>query len=821
MSYDDEASKHPTERLSKEELTRRHRPGSEGGAAAGGGELAAGDTVGLYRIRRRIGRGGMGEVYEAEQLEPVRRTVALKVIRWGLDSDEVVARFASERQALALMDHPNIARVLDAGATDRGRPYFVMEYVRGVPLNEYCDTQRLDMRRRLELFTTVCEAVQHAHQKGIIHRDLKPANVLVETHGDHAVPKIIDFGVAKATAQKLTEHSVFTEFGQIVGTPEFMSPEQAEMSGHDIDTRTDVYALGVMLYWMLTGALPFEPEELRAGGFDEIRRTIREVDPPRPSTRFSSLGGEAATIARKRGVDAATLARRLRGDLDWIVMKALEKDRTRRYGSASEMSADVERHLRDEPVLARPPSAAYRMRKFVARHRAMVGAGTALLVLLVAFSIAMSVQSVRLARERDRARAEADKALAFQEFIERTLLAADPATGLGVETTIVEALEMAAVDQEESLAGQPEVQAAVRYALGSAYFKLARYEEAAPLLRLALQARRELPGIDPLDVADSAVRVGELESVEGNYEAAEALLLEAAATRREVLGDSPDTAYALERVAMLYRDLGRYEEAAEAITEAVAVRRATGGDAELAGALAIQGNIAYATGDNDTAETLFRESLALRRARLGDYHVAVAENITNLAVVLEAKGDVEAAEAMYRQAIDVMRELYGGNTPELAAITGNLAMLIDQQGDDDAEAERLYRDALSIDTELLGADNVNISIDLVNLGSFLVTRQRYAEAEPLLLRALQILEGALGPDAWITANARSLYGAVLTGLQRHGEAEEQLLAAAAVLEAELGAEHERTRRAWERLVTLYEASGRPANAAAFRERLGG
>jgi len=472
-------------------------------------------------------------------------------------------------------------------------------------------------------------------------------------------------------------------------------------------------------------------------------------------------------------------------------------------------------------VLAGPPSATYRMRKFVARHRTMVGAGAALVVLLVAFSIAMSVQSYRLARERDRARAAADRALAFQEFIERTLLAADPAIGFGVDTTIVEALEAATVDQEESLAGQPEVQAAVRYALGSAYFKLGRYDEAAPLLRQALSARRELPGVDSLDVADSAVRVGELEQVQGNYEQAEALILEGIATRRELLGDHIDTAYALERLAMLYRDLGRYDEAGPVIAEAVAVRRALGGEAELAGALSIQGNIAYTTGDNDTAEALFREALALRRARLGDYHVAVAENISNLAVVLEAKGDIEAAETMYRQAIDVMRELYGGNTPDVAAVIGNLAMLVAEQGDDDEEAERLYREALAIDTELLGAGNVNISIDLINLGSFLVQRQRYDEALPSTLRALEILEGALGPNAWITANARSLHGAALTGLRRYDEAEAQLLAAAAALEAELGSEHDRTRLSWQRLVSLYEASGRPAEAATWSERLGG
>ena len=331
MTVDDDQSHRATESVSREELARgREASQKRREQPSPAHELERGEQVGPYRIQRRIGRGGMGEVYEAEQLEPVRRHVALKVIRWGLDSDEVVARFETERQALALMDHPNIAHVLDAGATDRGRPYFVMEFVKGVPLHEYCDTQRLDTRQRLELFMQICEAVQHAHQKGIIHRDLKPTNILVETHGERAVPKIIDFGVAKATSQKLTEHSVFTEFGQLIGTPEFMSPEQAEMSGLDVDTRTDVYALGVVLYWLLAGVLPFEPDELRANGLDEIRRKIREEEPPRPSTALSKLRDKSVAVATRRRSDPTKLSRSLRGDLDWIVMKALEKDRTRR-----------------------------------------------------------------------------------------------------------------------------------------------------------------------------------------------------------------------------------------------------------------------------------------------------------------------------------------------------------------------------------------------------------------------------------------------------------------------------------------------------------
>ena len=327
------------------------------------------DRVGPYRIIRVVGEGGMGIVYEAEQEAPVRRRVALKLIKWGMDTASVIGRFESERQALALMSHPNIAGVYDAGATAQGRPYFAMEYVRGLPITEYCDTHRLTIRERVDLFVQVCRGLQHAHQKGIIHRDIKPSNVLVAIEGDRPIPKIIDFGVAKATLQRLTEHTLYTEYGQLIGTPEYMSPEQAEMTNLDIDTRTDVYSLGVLLFELLVGTQPYESSALRAGGPVELQRRIRETDPPRPSQKVHALGEGASTSAASRRIDVPTLVKQLRGDLDWIVLKALERDRTRRYGSAAEFSADIQRHFQNEPVLARPPSRSYRLTKFVRRHR--------------------------------------------------------------------------------------------------------------------------------------------------------------------------------------------------------------------------------------------------------------------------------------------------------------------------------------------------------------------------------------------------------------------------------------------------------------------
>ena len=326
----------------------------------------------------------MGLVFVAEQTEPVRRNVALKLIKPGMDTKQVIARFEAERQALALMDHPNVAKVLDAGTTDSGRPYFVMELVRGIPITKFCNQQKLETRQRLELFVTVCRAVQHAHQKGIIHRDLKPSNVLVELHDVIFVPKVIDFGVAKAINQQLTERTLHTNFAQMIGTPLYMSPEQAELSGLDVDTRTDVYSLGVLLYELLTGTTPFDKQTLKEAGYDEIRRIIRENDPPKPSDRISTLQAEViTTVSQQHGSDPRKLSRTLRGELDWIVMKALEKDRTRRYESASAFAADVERYLNDEPVVACPPSTSYRFHKFVRRNKTPLSAAAVVVLTLI------------------------------------------------------------------------------------------------------------------------------------------------------------------------------------------------------------------------------------------------------------------------------------------------------------------------------------------------------------------------------------------------------------------------------------------------------
>ncbi|HEY1683942.1 MAG TPA: serine/threonine-protein kinase [Tepidisphaeraceae bacterium] len=367
-------------------------------------EEKLGAQVGRYKLLEKIGEGGFGVVYVAEQKTPIRRRVALKIIKLGMDTRSVVARFEAERQALAMMDHPNIAKVLDAGATETGRPYFVMELVRGVPITEYCDQNNSSPIERLNLFIQVCQAIQHAHQKGIIHRDIKPSNILVTLHDGIPLPKVIDFGIAKATQGELTEKTIYTQFQQFIGTPAYMSPEQAEMSGLDVDTRSDIYSLGVLLYELLTGLTPFDAKELMKVGVDEMRRTIRQIDPMRPSNRLSGMTGAASTATAKRyGMEAHRLISLLRGDLDWIVMKCLEKDRTRRYETANGLAMDLQRHLDNEPISARPPSSMYRMRKFVRRNKlSALAAGAVVLAILLGLGLA-TVGFFRARTERDRA----------------------------------------------------------------------------------------------------------------------------------------------------------------------------------------------------------------------------------------------------------------------------------------------------------------------------------------------------------------------------------------------------------------------------------
>jgi len=531
-----------------------------------------GSRIGRYKLLEQIGEGGFGVVWMAEQIEPVQRKVALKIIKAGMDTKEVIARFEAERQALALMDHPGIANILDAGATDAGRPYFVMELVNGIPITDYCDRKKLQTAERLQLFTKVCHAVQHAHQKGIIHRDLKPTNVLVTLHDGEPVPKVIDFGVVKALGQKLTEKTLFTGFQQMIGTPAYMSPEQAELSGLDVDTRSDIYSLGVLLYELLTGTTPFDKETLAKAAFDEMRRMIRETEPPKPSTRLRTLGEKSAEVAWHRRTEPAALSRLVRGDLDWIVMKCLEKDRRRRYETPDALVGDLARHLRNQPVVAHPPGAAYLLFKFMRRHKAALATAGALVALLAAGVVVSTWQAVRATRaehvqsflraqaEQARAneaklrqQAEADEKKALDEaqkrqqvarFLQDMLQGVGPSVALGRDTTMLrEIVDRTARRVEKDLGAQPGVEADLDAMLGRVYCDLGEYTNAAAMHRRALEVRKRLLGSEHPDVATSLNDLGEVLYGQGRWADAEAMHRAALAMRRKLLGkDNLDTA---------------------------------------------------------------------------------------------------------------------------------------------------------------------------------------------------------------------------------------------------------------------------------------
>ncbi len=728
-----------------------------------------GDRIGRYKLREKIGEGGFGVVYVAEQEEPVRRRVALKVIKMGMDTREVIARFEAERQALALMDHPNIARVLDAGATEAGRPYFVMELVKGIRITDYCDQHQLTTVQRLNLFIQVCQAVQHAHQKGIIHRDIKPSNILVVSHDGVAAPKVIDFGIAKATQGRLTDLTIYTELNQFMGTPAYMSPEQAELSGLDIDTRADIYALGVLLYQLLTGQTPFDGKELARVGLDEIRRTIREVEPVKPSTRLRTLlDADRTTVARLRQTESGKLAVTLRGDLDWIVMKALEKDRTRRYETANGFARDIECFLADEPVSAAAPSSAYRFGKFARRNKTGLAVAAGFAVILIAGTVTSTWQAVRAIRAEAQVRkriievgAERDakgKALDAAEvarqdaesiarFLTEVFQSPAPARD-GRTITVAETLDKAAKRLEADLAGQPRRRANLQSTLGSTYCALGLYREAIPLQEKARDYYLATVGPEHPDTLRAMQWLASSYRLVGRGDEALKLCEEGLLLRRKMSGpEHPETLTSMADLGLSYNDTGRWDKALKLHEELLPLCRKVLGPEHVV-TLAVLGEQAISyhfTGRRGEALKLFEAVLPLCRRVLGPEHPMTLKAMAYLGISYSSAGRVDEALELFEAVLPLCRKVLGPEHPDTLRVMNNLTISYSDTGRED-EALKLHEDLLALRRKMLGQEHPDTLRAMQNLASSYHNVGRRDEALKLGEEVLTLRRKVLGPE---------------------------------------------------------------------------
>jgi len=780
-----------------------------------------GDQIGPYRLLEVIGEGGFGVVWIAERREPMVQRVAIKIIKPGMDSRAVIARFEQERQALALMDHPGVARVLDGGVTPAGRPFFVMQLVRGEPITTFCDRVRMPIGERLRLFTSVCEAVQHAHMKGIIHRDIKPSNVLVTMQDGHALAQVIDFGIAKATSTRLTDKTVFTEQHQIIGTPEYMSPEQSEGSA-DIDTRTDVYALGVMLYELIAGSTPFAGTALGTAAFGEIQRIIREVDPPAPSLRISTAAKTIQTVAQARDTSGQALIGAIRGELDWIVMRAIEKDRQRRYDTPAQLAEDISRYLRGEAILAAPPSRSYRLRKLVRRNRVAVVAGSAVTLALILGVVGTTLGMVAARRERaaailsaaqaveaaDRAssaeriaKARLAESEATVDFLDQMLAAADP-SAKGKDVTVRALVDESSAQISKRYADQPLVAARLHATVGRTYSGLGLFDQAEPHIRQAYELRLKELGPKHEDTCAAKNDVC-LSMIQRGKPEAEQATQELVREHEALFGRShPITVQSIAMLAQMYSAQNMAKETEPLIREVVDARLKSPGklNTETISAMNLLALTEGELGKIDEAEKLFTEAIEAQVQLNGPEHPLSLIQKSDFAWMLywtsmdadggkseKSKERLRRAKAICEQTLEVMLRVMGEEHRDTLACLSNLST-IEKQLENWEEAEKLGVRALELSVRVLGEEHPDTIVSLANVGNMLRLRGRLDEAAGYLKRAVLASRKSLSPDSPGLAYALGWYGTCLAKMGRFEEGEMSLLEASAIVEKSLGAD---------------------------------
>ncbi len=789
-------------------------------AAAPMGERP-GMRIGPYKILQLIGEGGFGSVFMAEQEKPVARRVALKIIKLGMDTRQVVARFEQERQALAMMDHPHIARVLDAGATEAGRPYFVMDLVKGDPIAEYCDKNNLNVNDRLELFAQVCNAVQHAHQKGIIHRDIKPSNILVTTQDGKPHAKVIDFGIAKATASKLTEKTLFTEHKALIGTPEYMSPEQAEGS-LDIDTRTDVYSLGVLLYELLTGSTPFSGKDLRSAAYAEIQRIIREVEPPKPSTRISQNSETIASVASRRQTEPKRLGSMVRGELDWIVMRALEKDRQRRYETANGLAMDVRRYLDGEAVLAAPPSTAYRFKKFIKRNKGPVAAGLIVAAALVVGVIGTSAGMMWALDERDRANEAATsearartRAEKISTFVITALQSGDALSRGGAQdTTILAAMDNALKDIDSGrFKDDPETEADLKSTIAVILENNGRMQDAEPLAVRVLEILRQLHPGDHEDTALALNSLAKIQDALGRSSEAEPTYVQAGEMQERLFpGDHIELATTLNNLAYVRHRQGQLNDAEPLYVRALEMRRRLKQRDEVyAVMLSNLAVIRQHMGQVADEEQLLTESLeVLRRLFTGD-HPSIGLVLNNLGMTKRRRGLHEESERLLVQSLEMNQRLYKGDHPQISMTLLNVGAARRIMGRLDA-AEPLLVEALAMDQRLYPGDHPDVAMDLSQLAVLWSDQGRASEAEPLHLQSLEMFRRLFAGDHHYVAKELMLVAETQQKLGRNAEAERHFLQSLQVWRRLFKSDRDEIARNLSDLAWTHQALGKTAEA---------